>query len=203
MAELAELVHPLHTVLLTQECQNGSIGTAALWPALADSARDAITNIARLVEGARRANVPVVHCLVAKRPDFLGSNDNAPLFKPARRSGGLQLGSPAAELIDELGPDRSDVVITRTHAVSPMAATGLDSTLRHLGARNLIVTGVSVNVAIPSTTMDAVNAGYRVVIPHDAVAGVPPEYADSVLKHTLSLLAEVVRTDDVLEAWKG
>jgi biuret amidohydrolase len=49
--------------------------------------------------------------------------------------------------------------------------------------------------------MDAVNLGYQVVVPRDAVAGVPSSYADAVLDNTVSLLAEVVTTADVLAAW--
>ena len=50
--------------------------------------------------------------------------------------------------------------------------------------------------------MDAVNLGYRFVLPRDAVAGVPEEYADAVIDTTLSLLATVVTTDDVLAVWE-
>ena len=50
--------------------------------------------------------------------------------------------------------------------------------------------------------MDAVNHGYWVVLPRDAVAGVPREYATSIIDNTLSLLAHVVTTDDVLAAWE-
>ena len=44
--------------------------------------------------------------------------------------------------------------------------------------------------------MDAVNAGYRVVLPRDAVAGIPAEYGDAVIDNTLSLLATITTTDD-------
>jgi len=67
--------------------------------------------------------------------------------------------------------------------------------------RTLVVTGVSVNVAITSLTFEAVNAGYQVVIPRDAVAGLPAEYVDAVFAHTLRLVATVVATAGVLEAW--
>jgi nicotinamidase-related amidase len=60
---------------------------------------------------------------------------------------------------------------------------------------------VSVNVAIPNLVMDAVNLGYRVVLPRDAVAGVPASYAEQVLDHTLSLIAELVTTEDVIAGW--
>jgi biuret amidohydrolase len=199
---LAEIIDPSHTALVTQECQNGSIGSKALWPALATAASDVIPNIATLVEAARVHEVPVIHCIVAKRSDFRGANNNAPLFKPARRKGGLQKGTAAGELIDQLGPDPKDFVLTRGHSVSPFSNTGLDSLLRNLGSRTVIVTGVSVNVAIFSAVMDGVNAGYRMVVPRDAVAGVPDEYAQTILEHSLSLLADVIDTSEVIGAWR-
>jgi biuret amidohydrolase len=201
VSELAELVDPAHTVLVTQECQNGAVGAGALWPPLAASAAAAIPNIVRLAEAARAVSVPVVHCVSARREDLAGSNRNAPLFAAARRSGGLRLNTPAVDLIDELGPEASDVVITKLHGVSPMYRTGLDAILRELGVETIVATGVSVNVAIWSLAMDAVNAGYRVVVPRDAVAGVPPSYADAVLQHSLALLATVVTTADIGGLW--
>jgi nicotinamidase-related amidase len=84
-----------------------------------------------------------------------------------------------------------------------MAGTDLDSVLRNLGVSTIVGVGVSVNVGMTNFVMDAVNAGYRFVLPRDAVAGVPPEYADSVIDNTLSLLATVCTTDDVVSAWES
>jgi hypothetical protein len=39
------------------------------------------------------------------------------------------------------------------------------------------------------------------VIPSDAVAGVPREYADAVLEHSLSLIATLTTTDELLSIW--
>jgi nicotinamidase-related amidase len=49
--------------------------------------------------------------------------------------------------------------------------------------------------------MDAVNAAYRVVVPRDAVAGIPAEYGEAIITNTLSLLATITTTDDLLQAW--
>jgi len=38
-------------------------------------------------------------------------------------------------------------------------------------------------------------------VPTDAVVGVPVEYGESVMENTISLLATVVPTDDVVDAW--
>ena len=57
-----------------------------------------------------------------------------------------------------------------------MGGTDLDAILRNLGVTTIVAVGVSLNVAIPNLVMDAVNAAYRVVLPRDAVAGVPADY---------------------------
>jgi hypothetical protein len=45
---------------------------------------------------------------------------------------------------------------------------------------------------------EAVNRGYRVTIPRDAVAGVPPSYAVDVLDNTLSLVATLTTVDGLI-----
>jgi nicotinamidase-related amidase len=63
--------------------------------------------------------------------------------------------------------------------------------------------GVSLNVAIVNLAFDAVNLGYQVVIPRDAVAGTPVEYGDAVLEHTLPMVATVTDVDSIVAAWEG
>jgi nicotinamidase-related amidase len=94
------------------------------------------------------------------------------------------------------------VVLHRWHGVGPMGGTDLDAILRNLGVTTIIAVGVSVNIAITNLVMDAVNAAYRVVVPRDAVAGVPTGYADAILDNTISLLATVTTSADLLAAWE-
>jgi nicotinamidase-related amidase len=200
---LADLVDARRVALVTQECQNGVIGESAVFPALAEAARrEMIPNAARLVKAARTAAVPVVHCLALRRPDGLGSNTNARLFGAARKAPvALTPGSEAARVIDDIGVEDSDVVLTRLHGVGPMAGTDLDAVLRNLGATTIVGIGVSVNVGMTNFVMDAVNLGYQFVLPRDAVAGVPEEYANALVDNTLALLATVVTTDELVAAW--
>lgn len=66
--DLATLVNPAHTAIVTQECQNGIIGDSAVLRELATEAqRVAVPNIARLLDGARTAGAAVVHCLAVRR----------------------------------------------------------------------------------------------------------------------------------------
>jgi nicotinamidase-related amidase len=200
--DLREIAAPAHTAIVTQECQGAVVGPNAGLAALAKEARrEAVPNIERLLPAAREAGVKVVHCLVQRRPDGLGANHNAKIFAIGR---GVDVSpdSPGASLLPELGPAPTDVVLARSHGIGPMGGTDLDATLRNLGVSTIVAVGVSVNVAIPNLVMDAVNAAYRVVVPRDAVAGIPTDYATAIIDNTLSLLATVTTTDDLIEVWK-
>jgi len=203
--DLAALVDPAHTVLVTQECQKGVIGERAALPQLAEIARPTmIPNAARLAAAARSVGVPVVHCVAARRADGKGSNHNARLFHGMLKTPvPLLPGSEAVEVVDEIGVDAADVVLTRLHGLGPMGGTDLDAVLRNLGATTVVGVGVSVNVGMLDFAMDAVNAGYQMVLPRDAVAGIPVEYAEAVLDNTLSLIATLPSTHDVLAVWEG
>jgi biuret amidohydrolase len=202
--DFAELVAPEHTAVVTQECQGAVVGPDAGLAELAGEARrEAVPNIARLVPVARAAGVRVVHCLVQRRPDGLGSNHNARLFGATGRGVDITPGSAGATLLPEIGPEASDLVLTRWHGVGPMGGTDLDAILRNLGVSTIVAVGVSLNIAIPNLVMDAVNAAYQVVVPRDAVAGIPADYASSVIDNTLSLLATITTTDAVMDAWKN
>lgn len=200
---LQELLDPATTALVTQECQGGVIGPQAGLPLLAEQAqREAIPNIAKLLVAARSAEVTVVHCLVQRRADGRGSNTNARLFAAGKSfTVDLTPGSPGASLLPELGPEPSDLVLTRTHGVGPMCGTDLDSVLRNLNIKTIVGVGVSVNIAIPNLVMDAVNRGYQFVLPRDAVSGYPREYAESIIDNSLALLATVTTTAAVVDAW--
>jgi biuret amidohydrolase len=201
--ELADLAAPEHTAIVTQECQGAVMGPNAGLAALARQARrEALPNIVRLLPAARAAGVRVVHCLVQRRADGLGANRNARIFEGSRTDVDIAEGSDGAALLPELGPEPTDMVLRRWHGVGPMGGTDLDAILRNLGVTTIVAVGVSLNIAIPNLVMDAVNAAYRVVLPRDAVAGLPAEYGNAVIDNTLSLLATVTTTDDLLEAWK-
>jgi biuret amidohydrolase len=202
MTHLDDLAAPAHTAIVTQECQGAVMGPNAGLAQLAEEARRvALPNITRLLPVARAAGVRVVHCVVQRRPDGLGSNHNAKIFAIGRGEVNILPGTPGAAVLPELGPESTDLILSRWHGVGPMGGTDLDAVLRNLGVSTIVVVGVSLNIAIPNIVMDAVNAAYRVVVPRDAVAGIPTEYGDAIIDNTLSLLATITSTDDLLQSW--
>ncbi|MFO7590732.1 MAG: cysteine hydrolase [Acidimicrobiia bacterium] len=202
--DLAELLEPSHTALVTMEMQRGVVGDRAVIRALADEvdALGVVGRIAILATAARSAGARVVHCTAEFRGDRADSNDNAPMLRMiAKGHPHLVVGSPEAAVVPELGPDPADVVAARRHGLTPFPGTDLDAILRNLGVRTIVASGVSVNIGITGLVMVAVDLGYRVVLATDAVAGVPRDYARAVVEHTLAPLATRLTTDEIVTVW--
>ena len=203
--QLSEILDTVSTVLLTVECQQGVVGPDSALPELALAARSsgALTNVARLVAAAHESGVQVIHAIAERRPDGRGANHNARLFRAAERLPVQQLsGTAAVRVAPPIEVAEEDFVVRRLHGLSPIQGTEVDALLRNLGCRTLIVTGVSANVAIPNAVFDAVNRGYTVVVPRDAIAGVPADYTPAMIRNTLALVATVATTDEVLGCLK-
>ena len=187
------------------ELQRGVVGDLAALSHLRDAAAfvSMPANAGRICASAHSAGATVVHCTAEFRPDRKGSATNARILGASQKLNGdrLDRGQPGTELIPELGADAGDLVVPRTHGLTPFVATELDQLLRNCGIRTVVAVGSSINIGILGLVLAAVDLGYQVVVPNDAVVGVPVEYGESVMENTISLLATVVPTDDVIDAW--
>lgn len=203
--DLRVLVGAEHTAVVTMELQRGVVGDLATLSDLRDAAASVgvPANAGRLCAAARAAGAPVVHCNAAFRPDRQGSAFNSRILAASAKlaGAGLDLGQPGVENLPELDVQPSDLVVTRTHGLTPFVATELDQLLRNVGTTTIVATGNSLNVGILGLVLVAVDLGYQVVVPTDAVVGVPVEYGETVTANTISLLATVTTTDALVEAW--
>lgn len=202
--DLGTLIDPAHTALVLQEVQNGVVGSPSVLPELAAAgeAVHLIEHCAALAQRARELGVPVFHCTAETRDDLVGANRNARLFAGVQKAPlRLSPGSDAVRVPELIGTDPRDVVLARHHGLGPMTGTQLDPMLRHLGVTTIVGVGVSVNIGMTNFAFDAVNRGYQFVIPTDAVAGVPADYAAAVITNTLALVATLTTTGAVLDAW--
>jgi nicotinamidase-related amidase len=204
--DLNELLDPAHTAVVTMELQRGIVGDRAAMRELADEVarQGTLAAAGRLCSAARRAGARVVHCTAEFRADRAGSVANTPMFSALwRNPNHLVAGSEDVQLVPELGPEPGDVVASRRHGISPFGGTSLDATLRNMGVHTVVAAGVSVNLGIIGLVIEAVNHGYRVAVPTDAVAGVPEDYARAMLTNSIALLATLTTVDQLAGIWKG
>lgn len=188
------------------ELQRGVVGDLATLPELRAAAeeRGTLAACGRLVGAARDAGVPVVHAVVAWRPDRRGTPLNTPLVRALSRNPDQVLdGSAAVELVPELGDTSTDLRSHRHHGLTPFPGTDLDPLLRSLGTTTVVACGVSLNVGVLGLCLGAADLGYRVVLPTDAVVGVPAAYGDEVIANSLAPVATLATVDELLAAWSA
>ena len=204
--DLREILEPSRTAVLVIECQEGIIGERSPLPDLVAAVREVrlLETLAALLARARAKGVRVCHCTVEPRPDGLGQPTHTPIGARIPAGGaGRPARASRVDIVPALGPEPGDVLASRDHGLTAFHETGLDVLLRSLGVRTLVVTGVSVNIAITGATIDAVNRGYTVVIPTDCVAGTPPSYARDALRYGLRNLAYLSSAEQICGLWSA
>lgn len=203
--DLVDLVAPPHTAVLTMELQRGVVGDLATLPDLRDAAESVgmPRNAGRICRAARDAGAKVVHCNAVFRPDRQGSVANCRMLAASMKLAGdtLDVGRPGTENIAELDVRPSDLVVERTHGLTPFVGTELDQLLRNMGVTTVVAVGNSLNVGVVGLVLSAVDLGYQVVVASDAVVGVPIEYGDTVMANSVALLATVTTTDELVATW--
>ena len=203
---LRELVARGRCAVVSMELQRGVVGDLACIPELGKAVAEAgvITHTARLLGAARAAGVRVIHCTAAFRRDRAGSPGNIPLVNALLQNPDhLVVGTPAVEVVPELGPEPEDLLSQRFHGMSPFAGTSLEPWLRSEGATTVIAAGVSLNVGITGLVIEAVNRCFRVVVARDCVAGWPLDYGELVLEKTVSQLATLATADEIAAVWQA
>lgn len=187
------------------ELQRGVVGDVATLPDLVEAAKAAgvLEACGHFVTGARAVDVPVVHALVEWAEDRRGTPLNTPLAAAlARNPGQMLAGTAAVEPVPELGDTSADLHSVRRHGLTPFTGTDLDALLRSLGTTTVVAIGVSLNVGLLGLCLTAADLGYRVVVPTDATVGVPAEYGQQVLQHSLAPVATLTTTAALLERWQ-
>ena len=94
-------------------------------------------------------------------------------------------------------------MVSREHGMTGFYTTSLDAYLRNLGVRSVILTGVSANIAVVGTSIEAMNLGYRVIVASDGIASDPPEYKEQLLKYTIRNVALVTPVQTLIDHWNN
>jgi len=94
-------------------------------------------------------------------------------------------------------------VIDKT-VYSPWLRPELEAVLKEWGTDTLIVTGAETDVCVLAAVLGAVDRGYRVVVPTDAVCSSTDRTHDALLtlyRERYGQQVETVRTEELLDAW--
>jgi nicotinamidase-related amidase len=194
--------NPETTAIVCIECQNGVLGPDSVLPALATDSADLVSNVGRLLDGAREFGARVVH---ATYEGSLGGRPTgtARLWRalgPATAS--WAPGSAETSVVAELLAP-SDLVLPRHHGLFPTLDSELLPVLKGLGVDTVVLAGVSLNLAITHTAGHLTQEGFELVVPRDAVGGTPAAYGEQVLNNTIAVLGRLTTVDKLIAEWSA
>lgn len=167
-------------------------------PLYAPAVLDAIKQTRGLLDRARGRNIPVVFTRVEYHPS--GKDGGIFVQKvPALRM--LVAGEPLGEIHPELMVRPEEIVLVKNYA-SAFFGTTLASMLTAQGVDTVIVTGCSTSGCVRATAVDAMQHGFRVVVPRECVGDRHAAPHDSNLFDINAKYGDVLPVKDV-EAYLG
>jgi maleamate amidohydrolase len=162
---------------------------------LACALDDVVLAIDRLLREFRKAEFPVVYTTVSYSA---GDKVAAAAFLdkiPALLT--LEAGSRWVEIDPRIAPLPHEPVLNKLFA-SAFFGTPLASLLASAGCDSVVVTGASTSGCVRATAVDALQHGYRPVVPREAVGDRNPAAHEANLYDIDTKYGDVVGVDDVV-----
>lgn len=119
---------------------------------------------------------------------------------------GERLPPDMLDLMAPLAQVATDATLLRKTTYSVFGMPDLPARLVELGADTLVFSGLETDVCVLASIFDAVDLGFRVIAPVDAMASSSQAGHDAVIRHVLPRLPEqieLVSTASVLEALRA
>jgi ureidoacrylate peracid hydrolase len=176
VTELADQIRPSHTALLMVDMQNDFVHDEGIfvkeWGKTNRWIKPIIPPCRKLLTAARQADVAVFHLRVVN--DLLRNPVSWHNFWGP--PGCVIEGTWGANIIDELQPRENEVVLTK-YTYDGFVNTELDSILKKIGIKTLVLAGIDSDVCVRDTAAHGFALGYTPVLAEDALA------ADNEMAH--------------------
>ena len=139
------------------------------WPSgCGDKAWKAVPKIGTLLETARRKNIPIVYTRQVQPNLFIREKFDSLGAKIERPHKDYVEGAKGIQIIDELAPQKGDLVIDKSYS-SAFYATPLVGYLIKLGIDSILAMGGSTSGCVRASTIDAAARNYNVAVVMDCV----------------------------------
>src|SRR4051794_27302255 len=147
-----------------------------------------------LLKAAREKGIPVIYTRVLYHPS--GADGGLFVRKvPALRR--MVEGEPLADIVPELAPGPDDVVLIKQYA-SSFFGTSLAAMLTARSIDTLVITGCSTSGCVRATAVDAMQHGFRPIVPRECVGDRHQGPHEANLFDINAKYGDVVALDDVL-----
>ena len=131
-------------------------------------------NVKAAIQRARDKGITLIYVKTGFQKNYKGCPENSPLFALAKQVGALQLETWGTHFHETIAPAKEDLVLTKSR-VSAFHKTGLGDLLKKLRIEQLLVAGISTDLAVHATVLDAHDLDYNVVVLENCCAAASEE----------------------------
>src|SRR5438477_11179280 len=178
---------PAHTAVIVVDMENDFAAKGGMFDRAGvdiSGAEKAIRPTEKVLATARQTGMKIIYLKMGYRDDLsdLGASDSVNRTRHLRFGVGQEIRAPDGresqilirdtwdtDIVSELKPQPNDIVLYKTR-FSGFYQTDLDATLKKLGTKYLIVTGVTTSICVESTVRDAMFRDYLCVLLKDCMS---------------------------------
>jgi ureidoacrylate peracid hydrolase len=198
---------PKKTALVLIEYQNdftsdGGTLHDAVQPVMASS--NMLPNTVETVAKARELGVTIVHAPITFTDDYHElTSEPYGILKGVVDSKSFRKGTWGAEIVDDLAPEQSDIVVEGKRGLDAFASTNLDFILRSRGITNIALSGFLTNCCVESTMRTGYEKGYNVITLKDCTATLSEEEQRMAVEKNYPMFSRPMNHDELLEDLSG
>src|SRR5437762_6100339 len=181
------VIEPTNTAVIVVDMENDFAARGGMFDRAGidiSGAQKVIAPTAKVLSAARAAGMKIIYLKMGYRADLsdLGAPDSVNRTRHLKFGVGQTIRAPDGresrilirdtwdtDIVPELKPQANDIATYKTR-FSGFYQTDLDATLKKLGVKYLIVTGVTTSICVESTVRDAMFRDYLCVLLRDCMS---------------------------------
>ena len=161
--------------------------------------RGVVEKTAALQRAARDAGVLLCYCATVFRPSYVEIGERNKTFNQRKASGQPAVFDPLAVIHPSVSPAEGEVVVGK-HRVNALYGTGLDVVLRANDVKDLVILGYATSGVVLSTVRYASDLDYNLYVVEDCCSDSDPDVHEFLTGRIFPRQAEVVQSEDVIQA---
>ena len=197
-------MNPKTTALVLIEYQNdftseGGKLHAAVKPVMEST--NMLPNTVEAVRKAREAGLTVIHVPITFAPDYreLGAEIYG-VLQGVKEGECFRKGTWGAEIVDDLKPDKNDIIVEGKRGLCGFASTNLDFILKSKKIDTIVLSGFLTNCCVESTMRTGYELGYNVITLKDCAATVSKEAHRGAIEHDFPMFSHPMSHKEFLAA---
>ncbi|QTE30375.1 cysteine hydrolase family protein [Pengzhenrongella sicca] len=163
-----------------------------------------LANARRALEGSRAAGVTIIHSPIAFQAGYHEITSHPyGILKGVVDSSSFVKGTWGCEIVDDVAPVDSDIVIEGKRGLDAFGSTNLDFILRSKGITTVVLAGFLTNCCVESTMRSAYEKGFEVITLTDAVGATSMAEHENAIQYDYPMFSKPTTVDGYLATLQG